>query len=178
MCVHQGHVVTTEDRGRHQTPWHWSCRCLEAAMWLLGIEAGSSVRAAISPGHLIPLWLLLPWNHLSTMVMPSLAVAQVERNLTCSGSLQLIPTALDKLLGGGVMVQDSKLIKVIPAFFNCMFSTSLSSQIKFLSSQLFFFLFFREGEWLTVTQAQVGQEPTLVSSLAQPPKCWDTGELP
>lgn len=111
MCVHQVHAVPTEDRGRHQTPWHWCGRCLEATMWLLGPrEEQPSLQA-----HLIPPWLLLPWNHLNTMVMPNLGSGIGGKEPGLLWSVQLIPMALDKLLyRGGVMVQDSKLIKVIP----------------------------------------------------------------
>lgn len=56
VCAPSMCVVHKEARRGHGIPWDWSCRCLWATLWILGIKPGCSGKAnsvldcwAISP---------------------------------------------------------------------------------------------------------------------------------
>jgi hypothetical protein len=48
VCIDACHacLVPTEGRRRHQIPWNWSYRQLQAAMWVLRIESRCPGRVA------------------------------------------------------------------------------------------------------------------------------------
>ena len=51
-------LLHSEAGGKHQAPWNWSERWLEAALWVLGTEPGSSARtaSALTTGRPHPTW--------------------------------------------------------------------------------------------------------------------------
>jgi hypothetical protein len=106
--------------------------------------------------HLIIVWLLLPWNSLCPIAMPSLGSstereepAQVWSALKVYSRSVWPRQQVSLTFFLMVMVRAQSPKKLFLAFFNgILFWISLSSQIKFLSSQICFISSAREVEGL------------------------------